>query len=382
MAYYAATGTALSGDANLTFNPASGTTVTISDTGTDTQVHPVNMIHETSATPAIGLGVGLDYSIKPALGEVLLGRMEVQEQATVAGSETADFVFKLRNGSGDPATTNEVFRMTNAGGFSTTTSIPSGTTVTVGSGVGGGVVVGGTGTFETVNGAISAGGTADITAVGGNITADAGAVSAGTTVTAGTGLTATAGGITALGGDILASAGSVTGATGLTATAGGITATAGGITATAGGITATTGNIVATAGAIRTSKPNNIISGVNTPDTAAGSGADLIDSVGSITVLSGDNYLLGGGGSLFDFTSTDSLGFSASFLAMAAPVTVTLGGSCDGVIAGGIFSASAFSVPQGEPFSISVVGDLAVSYGGGAAGTQGVVQVYGNVTAL
>ena len=337
VAYYAATGDAVSGDANLTFNPAAGTTATLVYVGgglsASTQAHPVNLIQETATTPALGFGVGLDYSIKPATGEVLLGRMEVQEQAVVSNNETADFVFKLRNGVSDPATTNEVFRMTNTGGFSTTSSVDAGTTISVGAGAGGTVTVGGTGTISTVNGAISAGGAG-------------GSVSANTTVTGGTGVIATAGGVTAVAGDI--------------------SATAGGIKALVGDITAVAGSISAIGGISK-------IASILTEGTAIGSGEDLLEQakMGKVIALSGDTYTIG----LADLNPAVNIGYTATFLPYGAVATVTVGGACDGVVAGGVVSAGGFTCPINEPFTLVIVGNL-------PTGLTAGVQVFGNVTPL
>jgi hypothetical protein len=108
----------------------------------------------------------------------------------------------------------------------------------------------------------------NIVATAGNISATVGSVSAATTVTAGTGITATTGNIVASTGNITSTLGSmsaattVTGGTGLVATTGNIVASTGNITSTLGsvaaattvtggtGVVATTGNVVATAGAV------------------------------------------------------------------------------------------------------------------------------------
>src|SRR5208282_2968076 len=69
--------------------------------------------------------------------------------------------------------------------------------------------------------------TGNIVATAGNITTTAGSISSATTVTAGTGITATTGNIVATAGNISTTAGSITSATTLTATLGTITATNG-----------------------------------------------------------------------------------------------------------------------------------------------------------
>jgi hypothetical protein len=96
----------------------------------------------------------------------------------------------------------------------------------------------------------------DITAATGNIVATLGQVNAGTTMTAGTGITATTGDITATAGDIVATAGAVdagttvTAGTGITATTGNITATAGNVVITAGNLNLPNTNAAGTAGEI------------------------------------------------------------------------------------------------------------------------------------
>jgi len=85
--------------------------------------------------------------------------------------------------------------------------------------------------------------------------ADAGGVSAASTLTAGTGITATTGNIAASSGNVSAS-GTVTAGTsvgaGTTVTAGtGLVATTGGLTVTAGGATITAGDVTITAGELK-----------------------------------------------------------------------------------------------------------------------------------
>lgn len=119
-------------------------------------------------------------------------------------------------------------------------------------------------------GSISAGTTVTagtgITATTGNITATAGGVSAGTTVaagttiTAGTGITATTGNIVATVGNLVATAGSISAGTTVTGNTG-LTATTGNITASTGNITATLGNITATAGAVSAGTSFSFVAG-------------------------------------------------------------------------------------------------------------------------
>ncbi len=373
VAYYATTGTAVSGDANLTFNPAAGTTATFVYVGggltASTQAHPVNLIQETATTPALGFGVGLDYSIKPAAGEVLLGRMEVQEQAVISPNETADFVFKLRNTSGDPATSNEVFRMTATGGFKSTPSAAGGTVVEVGAGVGGTVTVGGTGSISTVNGAISAGGS------GGAINAAAN--------------------ITSTGGDIAASTGAITANTNLTATLGNIVASAGQVNApndsiNAGkGMTIAAGDLTWGGGSLKQNDPTPYATGLNdqefvtricgtkteASDIPDGSALDLVALLGGTYTLEGGSYTMGGAGGGTGYDGTYA-GATSTFVSYGTSVTVNLTDPTvfDACICGGAVSTTGFTVAEYEPFTIQVIGKTPV---GNLA-----FQVFGNAVPL
>ena len=393
VAYYATTGDAVSGDANLTFNPAAGTTATFVYVGggatASTQAHPVNLIQETAITPALGFGVGLDYSIKPAAGEVLLGRMEVQEQAVIAGSETADFVFKLRNTSTKPATTNEVFRMTATGGFKSTPSAAGGTVVEVGAGVGGTVTVGGTGSLTTVNGSISAGGAngaitaaTNITTTGGDITSDTGAITAATN-------------ITTTGGDITSATGAITAATNLVATTGNIVASAGQVNApnetiNAGkGMTINTGDLTWGGGSLKQNDPvaygggfidqefvtricGTLTTATDIPD---GSALDEVALLGATWTLEGGTYTMGsaGGGTGYDGTYA---GATSTFVSYGTSVTVNLTDPTyfDAVVCGGTTSTTGFTIAEYEPFTMQVIGKTPVG--------NLTIQVFGNAVPL
>jgi len=373
VAYYATTGDAVSGDANLTFNPAAGTTATFVYVGggatASTQAHPVNLIQETATTPALGFGVGLDYSIKPAAGEVLLGRMEVQEQAVIAPNETADFVFKLRNTSSDPATTNEVFRMTATGGFKSTPSAAGGTVVEVGAGVGGTVTVGGTGSLTTLNGSISAGGTN-------------GAITAATN-------------ITTTGGDITSATGAITAATNLVATSGNIVASAGQVNApnetiNAGkGMTINTGDLTWGGGSLKQNDPiaygggfidqefvTRICGTLTTPsEIADGSALDEVTLLGATWTLEGGTYTMGsaGGGTGYDGTYA---GATSTFVSYGTSVTVNLTDPAvfDAVVCGGAVSTTGFTIAEYEPFTMQVIGKTPVG--------DLTIQVFGNAVPL
>ena len=143
-----------------------------------------------------------------------------------------------------------------AGLFTSLTVNPGNATITAGN-------------LAVTAGSITAGTTitagTGITATTGNIVATAGQVDAGTTITAGTGITATTGNITATTGNIVSSAGN------LVATAGGVSAgttviAATGITATTGNINANAGNIVAS-GALGAGGVN-VLAGAGTPQGA------------------------------------------------------------------------------------------------------------------
>ena len=135
---------------------------------------------------------------------------------------------------------------------------------------------GGTGVFaslEATTGNITAD-LGNIIATDGNIEAIAGDITAGTTITAGTGITSTIGDIVASAGDITATIGDVSAGATIEA---GTTITAGtGITSTAGAITASSGKVIAgttlqangdAAGATSTTSFSNVT------DTTQGAGA-------------------------------------------------------------------------------------------------------------
>lgn len=166
-------------------------------------------------------------------------------------------------------------------------SIASTTTLTGGTGI-----TATTGNIVATAGAVNAGTTmtagTGITATTGNIVATAGAVNAGTTMTAGTGITATTGNIVATAGAVNAGT-TMTAGTGITATTGNIAATAGavsaGTTVTAGtGVTATTGNVTASAGnLVAAGAGNGITVPVTTASGAASGTVNCNGRVGSVT---------------------------------------------------------------------------------------------------
>ena len=293
-----------------------------SDAGTNTVLYPVRISRISTGTAAVGLGVGLEFESEgPAQAGVnYVGSImeSVSTAGTNAGTTRYDLVLKNYNG----AAASEVARFTSNGGFTTTSSLAAGTTVSVNPGAGGTVTVGGTGGVSTTDGPINAGGTT-------------GAVTANTTVSAGSTVTA------------------------------------------ATGVIATTGNIQAVAGSISAIGNESKIASILTPAVPIGN-TELLDIalMGKIMSLTGDTYTLGTG-----ILDAGTLGFTATFLPLFGAVTVAIGGAaCDGVIAGGAVSPVGFTCPQYEPFTISFIGDLQNIAAG--SGLTKVLQVYGNATAL
>lgn len=111
-----------------------------------------------------------------------------------------------------------------------------------------------------------------------------GSLSATTTVTAGTGISATTGDITAVAGDIVANAGNIDAPTG--SLSAGTTVTAGtGISATTGDITAVGGNIVSTAGNLVAAVGNLSLPGAGAHAEIEGGAAT--DFIGTATLAEG-----------------------------------------------------------------------------------------------
>ena len=300
-----------------------------SDAGTNTVLYPVRISRISTGTAAVGLGVGLEFESEgPAQAGVnYVGSImeSVSVAGTNAGNTRYDIVLKNYNG----AAASEVARFTSNGGFTTTSSLAAGTTVSVNPGAGGTVTVGGTGGVSTTDGPINAGGAT-------------GAVTANTTVSAGSTVTA-----------------------------------ATGVIATTGGVSALAGNIQAVAGSISAIGNESKIASILTPAVPIGN-TELLDIalMGKIVSLTGDTYTLGTG-----ILDAGTLGFTATFLPLFGAVTVAIGGAaCDGVIAGGAVSPVGFTCPQYEPFTISFIGDLQNIAAG--SGLTKVLQVYGNATAL
>jgi len=361
-------------NANL---PPNTLTVGDSDAGTTTVLYPVRISRISTGTAAVGLGVGLEFESEgPAQAGVnYVGSIieSVSAAGTTAGNTRYDMVLKNYNG----AAASEVARFTSNGGFTTTSSVAAGTTVSVNPDAGGTVTVGGTGGVSTTNGPISAGGAT-------------GAVSANTTVTGGTGVVATTGGVLASAGGVTATLGNITAAAGnIGATAGSVSA---GTTVTGGtGVVATTGNVAATAGAVTagtsvsatttvaagttvtagtnllapgggvtvgqnvTASLGNILATVGyssqiggqifDPAGAAVGGADLSTPLyfGAVTTLAADTYTL---------SSAAAPGATATFITPNAVATVVVDGVGVTSVTGGGATGTAFTCPQFDSFTI------------------------------
>jgi len=305
------------------------TFVTQSTALTNTATYPVRITHETSGAPAVGLGVGLEFESEgPAQAGVnYVGSImeSVSTAGTDAGTTRYDLVLKNYNG----AAASEVARFTSNGGFTTTSSVAAGTTVSVNPDAGGtvtvggsgGVIVDGTGGVSTVNGAISAGGAT-------------GAVTANTSIGAGT---------------------TVTGGTGVIATTGGVTAVAGGVLSQAGDVVAVAGSILATIG-----YDSQIGGQISNPAGPAVGGADLSTPgyFGAVTTLAADTYTI---------STTTATGATATFITPNAVATVVVDGVNVTSVTGGGATGTAFTCPQFDSFTIYFT-------------TPAEVYVFGNVT--
>lgn len=163
----------------------------------------------------------------------------------------------------------------------------------------------------------------NIVASTGNITSTLGSVSAGTTITAGTGVTATTGGVTASAGNITATTGNIVSTAGSVSAA--TTVTAGtGVTATTGGLTATAGGLTVTAGTTDINDVTNI-SGAVTLDNAAANSLSMSGTTNTID-------LTGSGAHELQMAGTTNIidlnGSGAQSIEMAGTAnTITMSGS-------------------------------------------------------
>jgi len=102
----------LGGDADLIFD---GTTLSskTNDAGTTTVTYPFNIEHSTSSTAAAGFGVGYDFKVEDAAGNLeSAGMLDVVWTDATNASEDADFVVKLKAAGAAAA---EKFRVSNIG---------------------------------------------------------------------------------------------------------------------------------------------------------------------------------------------------------------------------------------------------------------------------
>lgn len=176
---------------------------------------------------------------------------------------------------------------------------------------------GGAGIFTTITAS------GNITSTGGNISATIGSLSAGTTVTAGTGIIATTGNITASTGDINATLGNVN--------AGGAVTAGTGLTVTSGGAAITGTTTINTTGAATTT-----IGTGGTGIVAIGNATGNTAVTGSLTTSTTLTATLG------NITSTNG-----EFVASTAGTGITLGGG-PRVIAGTGDPSGAVSAPHGS----------------------------------
>lgn len=181
----------------------------------------------------------------------------------------------------------------------------------------------------------------NLTVAAGNIAATLGSVTAGTTVTAGTGITATTGNIVASAGNINATLGSMsagttmTAGTGVTATTGDITASAGNLVATLGNITASAGNIAATLGSV-------------SAGTTVTAGTGITATTGNITASAG-NMIAGANGAAGTLTSFPATAANGSLILAA----VDAGGAFNTTISNGTMAQS----------TVYTVGDIGAATG-------------------
>lgn len=138
-----------------------------------------------------------------------------------------------------------------------------------------------------------------------------GAITAGTTVTAGTNIVATAGsilsGTTITAGSALVATTTVTAGTGVVATTGGVTASAGNIVATLGNITASAGDIAATLGSVAAG-------------TTVTAGTGIVATTGDISATTGDVKVSTGNGFF-----VNNIKVVTDQQALISPMTITPG---------------------------------------------------------
>lgn len=75
-------------------------TATVSDAATTTVTDVLTLIHNTSGTPAAGLGTGLEFQVEDAGGDEEQGRIDVAMRTVTDGSEDANMIFKVNSAGG------------------------------------------------------------------------------------------------------------------------------------------------------------------------------------------------------------------------------------------------------------------------------------------
>jgi len=100
------------------FLNTSFSTFSANDTNNTGITYPGAVVHNTTLTPGVGIGAGLDYQVETTNNNTETGmRLETVTTDVTAGSEDFDFVVKLmQNG----ATASEKLRVTSAGNVSVT----------------------------------------------------------------------------------------------------------------------------------------------------------------------------------------------------------------------------------------------------------------------
>lgn len=261
-------------------------------------------------------------------------------------------------------------------------------------------ITAGTGITATTGNIVAS--TGNITASVGNIVSTLGSVSAattvtaGTTMTAGTGITATTGNIVASTGNITSTAGSVnagtsvsagttvTGGTGVVATTGNVTASAGNIIATLGNISATAGSVNAgttvTAGTGLTVTAGNVTIGAFTTD-----GLVYNSAAGVLSTHSTTNHAIQVGNASGQLTDL-AIGATGTVLVgntAANPSFAALSGLAVTSIAGTAFqitaSAATGAVTLSLPNAIQAPGSLVTTTT--LTGGTGITATTGNIAA-
>jgi len=103
------------------FLNTSFSTFSANDTNNTGITYPGAVVHNTTLTPGVGIGAGLDYQVETTNNNTETGmRLETVTTDVTAGSEDFDFVVKLmQNG----ATASEKFRVASTGNVAVTGTV-------------------------------------------------------------------------------------------------------------------------------------------------------------------------------------------------------------------------------------------------------------------